>query len=543
MFQVLNESYEEDIVSRILKVRNITDEVSDFLNPTYWKYWQDSFQMWEVQKWIDRILQAIKNNEKIMIFWDYDVDWVCSTYIIYSFFRKFLKYDNISVRLPSRLHDWYWIKNYHFDEIKSKWASLVITVDNWITAVWEAIYAKSLGIDLIITDHHQPLDSLPDAFALINPQTTDMRFKSLCWAWVAFKFIFEIWKILLPKASLKTLHDFMLPIVSIASVADCMPLIDENRLLVKKWIEIMNSWRGMPISLKNFIEYIWVKKINSTSIAFQIAPRLNAGWRMQTPFDSFNCLLVEDKTLQLAHLDKLENHNTQRRGLQDWIFKAIEENISQDDKIIVSYWEYHEWIIWIIAWKLTEKYQKPSCVIWVDEKKWIAVASLRAWEWFSIVDMLQDSASLLDRFGGHKRAWGFTVKLENLEALVERLKNYANNFEFDTNEKKLLVDTYLLEKDLQSQNLKLIESLEPFGEWNPAPLVAVQNFEIKNIGFVWKDGQHLKISGMIWEKPLNALWWSKASEKENLKDWITIVWGLKYSDYDRSSYIEIKKIF
>lgn len=539
----MNENLEDDIVSRLLKIRNIEDNIQDFLFPSYWKYWQDSFQMGQVQKWIDRILEAIKNNEKIMIFWDYDVDWVCSTYVIYSFFRKFLRYDNISVRLPSRLHDWYWIKSYHFDEIKSKWASLVITVDNWITAIEEAIYAKSLWIDLIITDHHQPLENLPDAFALINPQTTTMRFKSFCWAWVAFKFIFEIWKILLPKYQLKSLHDFMLPIVSIATVADCMPLLDENRLLVKKWIEIMNSWYGLPVSLKNFIEYIWAKKINSTSIAFQIAPRLNAWGRMQTPFDSFNCLLVEDKQKQLEHLEKLENHNTQRRWVQDSSFKSIEEGLNQDDKIIISAWVYHEWIIWIVAWKLTEKYQKPSCVIWIDQEKWIWVASLRAAEWFSIVDMLQANADLLDRFWWHKRAWGFSVKLENLEILIEKLKDYANSHSFEQIEKKLLVDTYLLEKDLESENIKSIEALEPFGEWNPTPLVAVQNLEIKNIGFVWKENQHLKISWTLWNKPLNALWWSKASEKENLKNNSTIIWSLKYSDYDKTSYIEIKKIF
>lgn len=236
MYQLLYENPNESLITRLLKVRNITDESELFLNPTRSSYRGDALLLHDCQKGINRIITAIHSNEKAMIFGDYDVDGQCSSYIMYTFFHKFCNYKNISVRLPHRVHDGYGIKTKHIEEIKNLECSLIITVDNGITAIQEAIKAKELGIDLIITDHHQALDTIPDAYAIINPDISpDYPYRQICGAMVAFKVVMTVAKQLgKSQAEMKEIFEWFLPFVCISTIADCMPLVGENRLVVKK---------------------------------------------------------------------------------------------------------------------------------------------------------------------------------------------------------------------------------------------------------------------------------------------------------------------
>ncbi|USN55451.1 MAG: DHH family phosphoesterase [Candidatus Peribacteria bacterium] len=234
-YKILYENPNESIANRLLKIRNIEDNLEDFLSPSYSRYRQDPSKLNQIEEASKRIIQAIEKQEKIMIFGDYDVDGIVSSYVMYTFFSKFLQYKNISVRLPHRTKDGYGIKSYHLDEIKSLGCSLVITVDNGITAIEEAKHALEIGVDMIVTDHHKALEQLPAALAVINPQISpDFGFQDICGAAVACKVCMYLAEKLLDKESQKELLQTLLPFVAIATVADCMPLVQENRLLVSK---------------------------------------------------------------------------------------------------------------------------------------------------------------------------------------------------------------------------------------------------------------------------------------------------------------------
>jgi single-stranded-DNA-specific exonuclease len=194
-YKLLYENPSEPLITRLLKIRKVSDDSEMFLNPTRSSYRGDALLLNDCQIGINRIIKGMQQNEKMMIFGDYDVDGQTSSYIMYTFFHKFCNYKNVSVRLPHRVHDGYGIKVKHIEEIKNLGCSLIITVDNGITAIAEAIKAKELGIDLIITDHHQALNTLPDAFAIINPDISpDYPHRHICGAMVAFKVVLSIAK-------------------------------------------------------------------------------------------------------------------------------------------------------------------------------------------------------------------------------------------------------------------------------------------------------------------------------------------------------------
>lgn len=261
-YQLLNQDADLSLIQRLLKVRNISDNPFDFLNPSIAHYRLDPFLLNDMGKGVQRIIQAMKNKEKIMIFGDYDVDGITSSFSLYKFFTQFLNYQQVSIMYPDRLKDGYGLKNKHLDEIKAKGVKLVITVDNGITSVQEAKYAKILGLDLIITDHHHALDTLPDAYALINPQVSpNYPFKGLAGVGVAFKLITALLsKTQFSKEKKNQIFNYFLPIVTIGTVADVVPLVHENRVIVKKGLELINHHPDqLPKSLQGFLNFLNLK--------------------------------------------------------------------------------------------------------------------------------------------------------------------------------------------------------------------------------------------------------------------------------------------
>ena len=312
-YQILNQDNNLPLIQRLLWVRNISEKPDFFLDPRIAHYWKDPFLLNDMEKWVERIIQALKNKEKIMIFWDYDVDGITSSFCVYKFITEFLGYKNISIMYPDRLKDGYGLKNKHLDEIKAKGVNLIITVDNGITSAQEAEYAKELGIDLIITDHHHKLDQVPDSYALINPQVSpNYTFKGLAGVWVAFKLINALLtKTNFDKEKKNQIFNYFLPIVAIGTVADIVPLVDENRVIVKKWLELINkSPQTLPKGLAGFLKYLNIKdNVDTFHIGFVIWPRINAGGRIQSPYDSLKILLTEWEK-QLEHIEKIEAINT-----------------------------------------------------------------------------------------------------------------------------------------------------------------------------------------------------------------------------------------
>lgn len=542
-YKVLYESDWEELIHRLLNARWIKDTPEDFLNPTFSRYRQSPWLLKDIEKALDRIELAIKNNEKIMVFGDYDVDWVSASYIVYTFFKKFLWYNNISIRLPHRLHDGYWIKKYHLDEIKEAGVSLVITVDNGITAIAEATYAKEIWVDLLITDHHRQLDVIPDGFAVVNPHISpNMRFHEMCWATVAFKVMRWLGERIIADRTIKQqIFEFFLPIVAIASVADCMPLVDENRLLVKTWLDYVNTWKGIPLSLKNFIEYLNIQwPLDTYHIWFLLAPRINAWWRVMTPYDSLYTLLHTWEK-QLEYLQKLDDLNTKRKKMQDEMMKIAEWLIDLDaPAIIVWSPDFHEWVIWIVAWKLCEKYHKPTIVYGINEEEGIAVASCRWPDYASIIDMLYAQSSILERFWWHKQAWWLTITLDNIPLLQKGIYAFASQYGVQEKKKILSVDTVLYPHEYVSQSLWVVEQLAPFGEANREPLFLIPWAIVVSVEKVWKNWNgHLKLKMKYVDKQITCMFWWSWNELPHVKLWQerTVAGKLKKDDFNWWVYI------
>ena len=546
-YEIINEDYDKPLIDRLLDIRWIKDK-EKFLNPSYQNSWYDPFLLSWMQKSIDRILKAIKNNERIAVFWDYDVDGVTATYVVFYFIYKFLNYKNVSIRLPSRA-DGYGIRWFHLNKLKEKNVKLVITVDNGITAVEEAEYAKKIGLDLIITDHHTPLEIIPDPYALINPKTSEnYPFKELSWVWVAFKLVSALAsKLNFSKEKKQKMINYFLPIVAIWTVADCVPLIDENRLLVKKWLEIINNKNKRPPNIDNMIEFLNLKNVDSYHIGFVIWPRLNASWRMHKPDNSFQVLYQHNKKYQLSYLEKLENMNINRRATQDDILKEVEKTIDLSKNILVAYWDFHEWIIWIVAWRLTEKYNKPSIIMHIDKKAGQAVWSCRAPLYFSIINMLDTIWSkhkLLERYGGHAQAGWLTCKLDNLDKFKKAVYKYWEKILPNDLEKINFLDTKILEKDLFEDDIEKLFLLSPFWQQNKEPICLIENVKIKKIDLVWKQKNHVKIYWQLGQVDIILIKWSWLSllEKIKWKQTLSVIVNIEKDTFNWWYFFKVKDL-
>ncbi len=546
-YHVVYDDPNEDLLTRLFKIRGIDDNIESFLDPKISDYRGDPFLLRDMNKAVERIIQAVKNKEKIMIFWDYDVDGITSSYIVYKFLTKYLKYKYVSIQYPNRIKDGYGIKKQHIDDIKNKWVDLIITVDNGIASLQEALYAKEQGIDLIITDHHQDLEDIPEAIAVVNPQVSpDYPFKGLAGVGVAFKLICA----LLEKSNFdqikkNRIFNYFLPIVAIGTVADVVPLVGENRLIVKKGLEMINTRKNIPTALKWFLEYVNIKwPVESYHIGFIIWPRINAWGRISSPYDSLYSLLYSGEK-QLEYLENLEAINTERRKIQEQMFKEAESMINLEQNIlIVCHEEFHEWIVGIVSWRLTEKYHKPSMILKIDQEKQIGVASLRGPEYFNVIDMLKKFGDKLERFGGHKCAWGLTVKLKHLDEIIQKFQEHCQQcITEDLLIKSVKVDTKIYEHERNSTTLKDIDKLAPFGEGNKEPIFLLENVAIKKIESLGKNGKsHLKIHGKFGNEDLSILFRGKWSEAEELinqnKQTANIVGKVKKDTYNGGYFLE-----
>lgn len=547
-FKLIYDNPKEDLLTRLFKVRLIDDNIDSFLDPKLADYWWDPFLLNDMEKAVNRIIQAMKNKEKIMIFGDYDVDGITSSYILYKFFIKFLKYDNISIQYPDRLLDGYGMKKKHIDDIKAKNCSLIITVDNGISAVEEAKYAKENNIDMIITDHHQHGETIPDAFAVITPLISpDYIFKGLAGVGVAFKLILALTeKSNLTKEQKNRIFNYFLPVVAIGTVADVVPLLHENRVIVKRWLELINkSEQHLPTSLRGFLNYLNLKdNVDTFHIGFVIGPRINAWWRIESPYDSLKALLYSGEK-QIEHLDKIEIINSERKKMQDEAIKRAETLIKLDEKILIATDEnFHEWIVGIVAGRLTEKYTKPCMILKIDREKNLWIASLRGPEYFNVIEMISSASNLLERFWGHRGAGGLSVKLEHLDRLIVHFQNHCNAcIEEKDLIKTVKVDTKIYHHERDNETLAKIQKLAPFGEGNPEPIFLLENVQIQKVEKVGnKTKTHLKLHTLFGEQKLTAMFRGKGDDVDaTIIRWakpVSIVGKIRKDTYNGGYFID-----
>lgn len=483
-------------ISQILKNRGINDDkdANIFMNPSL-EHLYDPFLMKDMEKSVDRIKKAMENKERIWIYGDYDVDGVSSTSILYLYFKS-INY-NVDYYIPNRLEEGYGLNKEAIEKIIKSGCDLIITVDCGITSVEEVEFAKNSGVDVIVTDHHECQENIPNAYAIINPKQEDCNypFESLCGCGVAFKLI----QGLTPKDEFEISMYNYLEIVTFATICDIVPLVGENRIIVKNGLNLMKN--GNNLGIKSLIKICGIDsdKISSSHIGFSLGPRINASGRLGYSYLGVQLFIsqYEEEAMELAML--LEEKNNERQMIESKMYKEAEEIIANDpryidEKVLVvakEHWQHG--VIGIVASKLTEKYYKPTILLTIEEGE--GRGSARSIKGFSIFEALLDCSDLLNRFGGHEQAAGLSLDEEKIQILRQKINEKA---EYKLNDEDMVeninIELELNEDVVSFELIDELHKLEPFGMNNPSPRFIMRDLEMIDIRCIGKERQHLKFT-------------------------------------------------
>lgn len=479
------------LLANILVNRNIVEEkeITTFLEPTRNDFY-NPFLMPDMEKAVNRILQAIQKKEKIMIYGDYDVDGITSITVL----KKFMQERGALVAdyIPNRLEEGYGLNKPAIQSIVEQGYSLMVTVDCGISAIEEVAYGNSLGLETIVTDHHEPGENLPDALAVVDAKRKDSiyPFNQLAGVGVVFKVIQAIsQKLQLPeKEYLKYLD-----IVCVGTISDIVPLVDENRVIAKLGLKLVEVTKN--VGLRTLLELSGYKQVDSNTISFGIAPRINACGRMGKEREALNLFLTTDPIEARNIANRLNAYNKERQDTEKEIFKQAVEQIEQASKesevIVLGDSRWHHGVIGIVSSKITEKYFKPSVLICFEENE--GKGSGRSIPGFDLFEALSHCQTYLDKFGGHSMAVGVSVKKENFEKFKKEFEEYAHNSAIHDIIPIIPIDKEVTLKDIQMEQVKELSKLEPFGEANKTPLFLYRNLKIQAIRAL-SEGKHLKLT-------------------------------------------------
>lgn len=494
-----------ELIRPILFYRGIEnfESAENFLNPDYEKHLRDPFLMLDMEKAVDRILQAITSNEKIIIYSDYDADGVCAAAVFHDFFKK-IGFENFHVHIPDRNLDGYGLVMSAIDEFAAQKAGLIITLDCGITDFEEIEKANENGIDVIIIDHHLVLDKVPKAFAIIDSkqENDSYPFKYLCGAGAAFKTVQAIIRknVKEPKVNFVIgpgWEKWLLDVVALATVADMAPLTDENRVLVYYGLKVMRrSKRPGLIALFRRLG-LSAPNITEDDIAFSIAPRINIAGRMEHANYGFNLLVtqsVQEANWISGHLEML---NLDRRSQVDQIFKKVDIEIEKagiPDIIVSGDKNWNPGVLGLAANRIMENYGKPVFLWGKGESKEIK-GSCRSDGSINLVEFMQQfpKGIFLD-FGGHAMAGGFSVHEGNSDTLKLNISRVFARVSKNKVENEILyIDKEIKIDDINEKFYSQIEKMQPFGIDNFKPVFMISNFEIHNAKKFGNGGIHLQL--------------------------------------------------
>ena len=491
--QKMQEEYKlNHLLAKILVNRGITDkeEVRLFLNPTR-KDFYNPYLMPDMEKAVERIEKAIKNNEKVLIYGDYDVDGITSVTVLKSFLQE--RGLEVDEYIPNRLDEGYGLNKPAVEKIASEKYTLMITVDCGISAIEEVAYANSLGLEVIITDHHEPGEELPSAIAVVDAKRKDNQypFRNLAGVGVVFKLIQAISQ----KLNLEEKEYLKyLDIVCIGTISDIVPLVDENRVIVKLGLKLVEQTRN--IGLKTILAISGYQKVDSTTISFGIAPRINACGRMGHQEEALKLFLSKDNDEVNELAQKLNYYNAQRQEKERKIFtEAIEkiekEKIDQNGIMVIDGENWHHGVIGIVASKITEMYFKPSILLCFEGEE--GKGSGRSIPGFDLHEALTKCNNNLEKFGGHSMAIGLSVNKNSLQTLREQLEEIAKEKQIDKIVPILKIDAEVNLEDINKEIIESLKELEPFGEENKTPLFVFKNLKIDSIRAL-SEGKHIKLT-------------------------------------------------
>ena len=475
-------------IAKILNARNITDmtSVKKYFSDEYEEGY-DPFLMHDMQKAVDRINEAIENEEKILVYGDYDADGITSTVLLVETLISMGA--NVSSYIPNRFEEGYGPNKEAFTKIIDSGITLIITVDNGIAGVEEVDLANELGCDVIVTDHHKIQDTIPNAYAIIHPEHPEGNypFKKLAGVGVAFK---------LAHALLEIFPDFLLDLVAIGTIADMVSITDENRIFVKQGLELINE--DPRIGLKMLLELSGIDtKIDEQTVGFYIAPKLNSIGRMDSAKLGLSFLMAEDPVTARALAEQIEQYNIQRKQVTEDIVKDVISKIENSEKkqknVIMISGEYHEGVLGIVASNIVEKYQKPVFIM--NEKEGVLKGSARSIFDFNIYVAMNKISDLFLAFGGHTLAAGFSFEKSNFEKIEEFLDKEFEEFKQNNDLKaNKNIDIVTSLEDISYQFLNSLDALKPYGMDFEKPTVLIENAMVLNKTHFGSEKQYLRLT-------------------------------------------------
>lgn len=486
--QLAEECEIDPIVALIASSRGYTDpmELEQFLSDE--PYFTDPFEMEDIEKAADIVNGAIENGERIAIYGDYDCDGVTATALLCNYFKQ--RNANFIYYIPDRFDEGYGMNKGAIEKLAKKGTQLILTVDNGIASVEEIDYANSLGLKVVVTDHHLPPEVLPNAEAVVDPHRKDCfsTFKMICGAEVAFRLI-----CVMENKEPEELLPFYADILSLAVIADIMPLTLENRSIVKSGIDKLKNNPNTGLSALLNVAGIGYDNINAGRIAFGLAPRINAAGRMGKAERAVELLTTDNMMIALEIANEIDADNSARQQIEKKIYeeavRIIEEKGYNNDRVIVVSGEnWHFGVIGIVASRICERYGCPAILLSSDGE--IAHGSGRSIEGFSLFDAIADSKELLVKFGGHKQAAGITIETSKIEEFRNNINDFARHFDYVP--PVLQLDCKLNPSALTVDLAFALEQLEPFGCGNTSPVFGIYGVELQRITPIG-NGKHLRL--------------------------------------------------
>ncbi len=491
------------------------DDIENFFNGSL-KSLRNPFEISDMEKAAERIAKAVMNHERICIYGDYDVDGITATALLYIFLMQCGA--NVSYYIPNRLEEGYGLNKEAVKEIAARKTNLIITVDCGISAVQEVLEASIHGMDIIITDHHQPSKELPvAAYAIINPMREDDTYpnKTLAGVGVAFKTVMALRFVLKKydffKQEVPNIRN-LLDIVTLGTIADVMPLVDENRIFVRHGLELM-SGENVRIGideLKKTVENLSAsKKMKTSNIGFQLAPRINAMGRMASSEKSFKLLVTQNRSEAKQLALELDNENKYRqmieRDILQQTYDLIEKNqyAELQSGLVIASDNWHPGVIGIVASRVVDKYFKPTVIL--TEDNGVYKGSARSIPGFHLYDGLSSLSDILISFGGHKYAAGVKLEKKNLEEFRNRFNEVVKtSLKEEDFIPEIYIDAEIDSKDITNEVMQWLEKLEPYGQGNKEPVFFMKKvFKYQIETFVGKNFNHLKCifekNGLIFE--------------------------------------------
>ncbi len=481
-------------VVKILIKRDIAtpQEIDRFLNPKLSDL-EDPFTLKGMKEGIERVVKALFDNEKITIYGDYDVDGITATALLYMVLNKLGA--QVDFYLPNRLTEGYGLSKDGIDESKSNGVSLIITVDTGITAVEEIKYAKSIGIDVIVTDHHEPGGEIPKANTIINPKQLACDYKSeLSGVGVAFKFCQALYRSLNQDEAELWEH---LDLVALGTSADIVPLVNENRILTKFGIDQIARTTKPGLKSLTFVAGLMGKDISTGQVVFILAPRINALGRLGDAGKAIRLLATRDERMASEIARKLDSENKRRKQIDETTLNEALEQMDQvvdldsDRAIVLAEEDWHQGVIGIVASRLVERFHLPTVMISIVNGE--GKGSARSIPGFHLCEALKECEHLLVRYGGHKYAAGLSIKPDQVEEFRETFVAVSNRILSEEDiTPKMHIDLEIELTDIDDSFMNSLEQFAPFGPQNMRPVFLTRNCEVAGQPYV-VGNNHLKM--------------------------------------------------